>query len=83
MLPRERVKRIRHSYPWASWAIWDDEFPDWVCVENTRDEMADFIIEHSDQLTTDVVMLGLNRSEDLSAAFVNFIPLLKPIRTVG
>lgn len=72
MLPMETVKRIRDRYPWASWAIWDDKFPDEDCVENTPDDVADFLINHSDQLTTDIIMLGLNRSEDLPAPFVNF-----------
>lgn len=72
MVSEQTVVTFRNHYPWASWAVWDDEFPDGNCVEKSPANVADFIVEHSNDLRTDVVMLGLNRSEDLPAPFVNF-----------
>ena len=72
MVSEATVNEFRDRYPWGSWAVWDDEFPEGDCVEKTPDEVADFIVDHSPDLRTDVVMLGLNRSDDLPAPFVNF-----------
>lgn len=72
MVDRETVSQIRDVYPWASWAIWDESFPDGDCIERTPDAVAEFIINRSDELTSDVILLGLNRSDDLDAPFVNF-----------
>lgn len=72
MVSRQTVTEFRDRYPWGSWAVWDDEFPEGDCVEKKPDEVADFIVDRSEDLRTDVVMLGLNRAEDLPAPFVNF-----------
>ena len=72
MVSKQTVTEFRDHYPWSSWAVWDDDFPDGNCVEKTPARVADFIVDHSDDLRTNVVMLGLNRSGDLPAPFVNF-----------
>jgi hypothetical protein len=72
MVDRETVTRIRDTYPWASWAVWDEAFPDGECVETVPKQLAQFIIDRRDQLTPDVVLLGLNRSDDLAGPFANF-----------
>ncbi len=63
---------IAEQFPWASWAIWDEEFPDDDCVEQTPERLVNFMQEHADQLTPDIVFVGLNRSDDLTSAFQNF-----------
>lgn len=72
MVSRQTVTEFRDRYPWGSWAVWDDEFPEGDCVEKKPDEVAEFIVDQSEDLRTDVVMLGLNRAENLPAPFVNF-----------
>lgn len=72
MVDRETVTRIRDTYPWASWAVWDQTFPDEDCVETNPDQLAQFILDRRDHLTPDVVLLGLNRSGDLAGPFANF-----------
>jgi hypothetical protein len=54
---RETLGTIAERYPWASWAVWDDVFPDG---------------DHVEALTPGVVLTGLNRSDDLRAPFSNF-----------
>lgn len=72
MIDRKTVTRIRDTYPWASWAVWDEAFPDGDCVEANPEQLAQFILERRDRLTPDVVLLGLNRSGDLAGPFTNF-----------
>lgn len=68
----ETLETVADRYPWASWAVWDEAFPDGDCVEETPEELVDFVRDRADDLTTDVVLLGLNRSDDLPAPFANF-----------
>lgn len=68
----QSITPIAERFPWASWAIWDEDFPDGDCVEQTPERLVEFIHEHADHLTPDVVLLGLNRSDDLTAPFQNF-----------
>jgi hypothetical protein len=68
----EPLHVVAERYPWASWAIWDDEFPDGACVEQQPERLVQFISERAAELTTDVVLLGLNRAENLPAPFSNF-----------
>jgi hypothetical protein len=72
MINQQAITTIQEQYPWTSWALWDAEFPDDGCIEQTPSKVADFIHERSDQLTADVVLTGLNRSADLEAPFMNF-----------
>lgn len=72
MVERETVSQVRDAYPWASWAIWDETFPEGDCIERSPDTVAEFIIDRHDELTPDTILLGLNRSDDLDAPFVNF-----------
>lgn len=68
----EVVTTVADRFPWASWAIWDDAFPDGECIEQRPEQLVDFVSEHVDHLTPDVVFLGLNRSDDLAEPFQNF-----------
>lgn len=72
MVDRSLVKTIRDEYPETSWALWSREFPDPGCVEETPTEVAPFLVEHHEELISDVVFLGLNRSADLEAPLTNF-----------
>jgi hypothetical protein len=72
MVDHETVTRIRDTYPWASRAVWDEAFPDGDCVETTPDQLVEFILYRHDRLTPDVILLGLNRSDDLAGSFTNF-----------
>jgi hypothetical protein len=69
---RKTLGTIAERYPWASWAVWDDSFPDGDCVEERPERLVEFIGNHTDTLTPDVVLMGLNRSDDLPAPFSNF-----------
>jgi hypothetical protein len=66
------LSTIASRYPWASWAVWDDAFPDGDCVEEQPERLVDFVMSRRTELTTDVVLLGLNRADDLPAPFSNF-----------
>jgi len=68
----ETLETLARRFPWGSWAIWDDAFPDGDCVERQPAELVDFVQEHRAELTPGVVLLGLNRSAELSAPFANF-----------
>lgn len=68
----EIVTTVADRFPWASWAIWDDAFPDGECIEQRPEQLFDFVSGHVDHLTPDVVFLGLNRSDDLAEPFQNF-----------
>lgn len=68
----QTVERIAERFTWASWAIWDDEFPNGDCVEQTPSELIDFVCENCEKLTPQVVLMGLNRSAELEAPFSNF-----------
>lgn len=68
----ETLTTIADRYPWASWAVWDETFPAEGCVEEHPEELFAFVQDRADSLTPDVVLLGLNRSGDLSAPFANF-----------
>ncbi|QCC50817.1 hypothetical protein [Halapricum salinum] len=72
MIDSETLGRIAESYPWASWALWDDRFPEEECVEATPEDLLSFFEIHRAALTPDVVFVGLNRSADLDAPFQNF-----------
>jgi len=54
------------------WAAWDDVFPDGDCVEKQPERLVEFIYDRAEVLTPDVVLMGLNRSDDLSAPYSNF-----------
>ena len=71
-IDREVVTTVADRFPWASWAIWDDEFPDGECIEQHPERLIVFVSEHVDHLTPDVVFLGLNRADDLVEPFQNF-----------
>lgn len=68
----DMLTTVAERYPWSSWAVWDDSFPDGNCVEETPEKLREFVRQRRDELTTDVVLLGLNRSDDLPAPFSNF-----------
>jgi len=68
----ETLAGIAEQYPWASWAAWDDVFPDGDCVEKQPERLVEFIYDRAEVLTPDVVLMGLNRSDDLSAPYSNF-----------
>lgn len=68
----QTITTIAERYPWASWAVWDDSFPDGDCVENEPDQLVEFVEQRTDVLTPDVVLMGLNRADDLPAPFSNF-----------
>lgn len=68
----ETVTTVAERYPWASWAVWDEEFPDEDCVEQTPERLVGFIRDQAACLSPKVVLLGLNRSDNLSAPFANF-----------
>ena len=68
----ETLARVARGYPWASWAVWDDEFPDGDCVEERPEHLLGFIRERIRTLTPDIVLMGLNRSDNLPAPFSNF-----------
>lgn len=72
MIDQETVTKVRDEYPWASWAVWDEAFPDGDCVEEHPVELVDFIIEKRANLTPEVILMGLNRSDDLPGPFTNF-----------
>jgi hypothetical protein len=68
----ETLGTVADRYPWASWAIWDESFPDGDCVERQPAQLVEFVREHRELLTPDIVFAGLNRSDDLAAPFSNF-----------
>lgn len=68
----ETLMTIAEQYPWASWAVWDDAFPDGDCVEKRPERLVEFVGDHAEMLTPDVVLTGLNRSDNLQAPFSNF-----------
>ena len=68
----QTITTIAERYPWASWAVWDEAFPDGDCVEERPEELVEFVRAHGDVLTPDVVLMGLNRSDDLPAPLSNF-----------
>lgn len=37
---------IAVQYPWASWAVWDDAFPDGDCVEKRPERLVEFGVEN-------------------------------------
>jgi len=71
-MDRETLAGITAQYPWASWAVWDDAFPDGDCVEKQPERLVEFVHWRAEVLTSDVVFMGLNRSDDLSASYANF-----------
>jgi len=66
------IKEVADQYPWASWAVWDETFPDDGCVEQKPEQLVSFVRKRADDLTPDVVLIGLNRADDLPAPFSNF-----------
>jgi len=71
-MDRETLIDIAAQYPWASWAVWDDAFPDGDCVEKQPERLVEFVQDRVEVLTPDIVLMGLNRSDDLSAPYANF-----------
>lgn len=71
-MDHETLTTVAEQYPWASWAVWDEGFPDSGCVEDHPQRLVEFIREHVGALTPDIVLMGLNRSDDLPAPFANF-----------
>ncbi len=69
---RETLTSVADRYPWASWAVWDGAFPDGDCIEEQPERLVEFVCERAKILTPDVVLMGLNRSDDLPAPFSNF-----------
>ncbi len=69
---KETLSTIAEQYPWASWAVWDEEFPDGDCVEEHPEQLVEFVRKHTEALRPEVVLVGLNRSGDLPAPFSNF-----------
>lgn len=63
---------IAEQYPWASWAVWDDAFPDGDCVEKRPERLVEFVHDQAEMLTPAIVLMGLNRSDDLPAPYSNF-----------
>jgi hypothetical protein len=68
----ETISTIAERYPWASWAIWDEGFPNDGCIEEHPEQVVKFVRGKAEELTPDVVLMGLNRSGDLPAPFSNF-----------
>ncbi|MFC3957649.1 hypothetical protein [Halovivax cerinus] len=68
----ETLAGIAKQYPWASWAVWDDVFPDRDCVEKRPEGLIEFVHDRAEVLTPDVVLMGLNRSDDLPVPCSNF-----------
>ena len=68
----ETLAGIAEQYPWASWAVWDEEFPDGDCIEKRPERLVEFVHDRIEVLTPDVVLMGLNRSNDLPAPYSNF-----------
>lgn len=68
----DTLRTIAARFPWASWAVWGDGFPDGDCVEKRPGELVSFIQAHAEILKPEVVLLGLNRSDDLAAPYLNF-----------
>ncbi|RMB13950.1 hypothetical protein [Haloplanus aerogenes] len=64
--------RLAEQYPWSSWVVWDDSFPDDDCVEECPERLFEFVQNHAEMLTGETVFVGLNRSDDLPAPFSNF-----------
>lgn len=71
-MDREVLTEIAAQYPWASWAVWDDAFPDGDCVEKRPEHLVEFVQDRIEVLTPDIVLMGLNRSDDLPAPYANF-----------
>jgi len=68
----QTITEIAERFPWASWAVWDDAFSDGNCVERRPERLVEFVRNHATGLTPDVVLLGLNRADDLMNPFQNF-----------
>jgi len=71
-MDHETLAEIAAQYPWASWAVWDDAFPDGDCVEKQPERLVEFVHNQAEVLTPDIVLMGLNRSDDLPAPYSNF-----------
>ena len=68
----QTISTIAKRYPWGSWALWDEEFPDGDCVEEQPERLIEFVQKHAEELTPDITLMGLNRSADLPVPFSNF-----------
>lgn len=71
-MDHETFAEIAAQYPWASWAVWDDAFPDGDCIENRPENLVEFLHDQAQVLTPDIVLMGLNRADDLPAPYANF-----------
>ena len=47
----ETVAKVAEQYPWSSWAVWDDAFPNGDCVEERPGELVGFVCDHVEVLT--------------------------------
>ena len=68
----EILAEVAAQYLWASWAVWEDAFPDGDCVEKQPERLVEFVQDRVEVLTPDIVLMGLNRSDDLPAPYANF-----------
>ena len=68
----EILAEVAAQYLWASWAVWEDAFPDGDCVEKQPERLVEFVQDRVEVLTPDIVLMGLNRSDDLPAPYSNF-----------
>lgn len=58
----DQLNALQH-FASTSWALWSDQFDAAGCVEANRAQILPFMQEHIQQLRTEVVFLGLNRSQ--------------------
>ena len=54
----ERLTGTSAQYPWASWAVWDDTFPDGDCVEKRPERLVGFVHDQAEMLTPAIVRMG-------------------------
>lgn len=66
------LEDLKTGYPTASWAVWSPEFPDEGCIEDSPEQLFDFISEQLDSLRPSIVLLSLNPSTHLPSDFQNF-----------
>lgn len=52
--------------------MWDDAFPDGDRAEKRPECLVEFVHGRAEVLTPDIVLMGLNRSDDLPAPYSNF-----------
>jgi hypothetical protein len=52
--------------------VWDDTSPDSDCIEKCPERLVEFVYDWVEVLTPDIVLMGLNRADDLPALYANF-----------